>query len=485
MGITTTSTQFKQGKLTSNTINRQFTPEFVTKAIVTMPKRKAFFGKLANRLRMPKNHGDVFTQEIRYPITHKGNMLDANVDATHRARLLQNVWYRVKQDKTYENTNFGEYTLMGTYDAKDYIKAAAAAKSIDLDSKDLTQKDRDDLMDEAIVKAKQAATDALETGEVLKSGAGNILNGDADYSISAAPYAEIPEEGGMMNEVNSTSKLVSAKMSFHGLHTKYTVRSHDLDSRVGLLARKVADLSEHVAAAKEAQIQNSLLSQAAAHTMFPEGVTALSGLGKDTVLTYDMLQAFELELQRDDVPMDTEMLTGVDLQDTVTVSDAYIMYVNREVVPTLRKLTDSKGDFVWSPKEKYAAGTTLLDGEAGKILSFRFVVVPDLQVQRGYGANSTPEDAAGYYAVTGEDPSTSGKEKAFDVFSGLVIGADSFTVASYGGMNTSAKHIPPREDVYNDIYAQVGGIAAKWTYGFLAYRPERIKRLAFTVKKNG
>jgi len=45
---------FNQGELTSDTITRQFTPEFVTKAVVEMPARKKFFSVRSNKIAMPK-----------------------------------------------------------------------------------------------------------------------------------------------------------------------------------------------------------------------------------------------------------------------------------------------------------------------------------------------------------------------------------------------------------------------------------------------
>ena len=41
----------------------------------------------------------------------------------------------------------------------------------------------------------------------------------------------------------------------------------------------------------------------------------------------------------------------------------------------------------------------------------------------------------------------------------------------------------PKADVYNDMHASVGGIASSWEYGFLAYRPERIRQLAVVGQK--
>ena len=70
------------------------------------------------------------------------------------------------------------------------------------------------------------------------------------------------------------------------------------------------------------------------------------------------------------------------------------------------------------------------------------------------------------------------------MFSALVIGDDSFTITGFGGNSTSAKYIPPKADVHNDMHAQMAGIAADWSYGMLVYRPERICSLKFSVSKN-
>ncbi len=73
----------------------------------------------------------------------------------------------------------------------------------------------------------------------------------------------------------------------------------------------------------------------------------------------------------------------------------------------------------------------------------------------------------------------------YDVFAMVVVGDDSYSITGFGGESTSAKHITPRADVHNDIYGEVGGVSAKWSYGFLPYRGERIKMLAYTATRNG
>ncbi len=50
--------QFNEGELTSNTIDRQFTPEFVSKTIVEQPGRQTVFLNRGNRDNQPENHGE-------------------------------------------------------------------------------------------------------------------------------------------------------------------------------------------------------------------------------------------------------------------------------------------------------------------------------------------------------------------------------------------------------------------------------------------
>ena len=74
--------KFNQGGNTSSSISRQFTPEFVSKAVVEYAARKQFFSKMASREDMTENSGDTITKEIVIPMLHKDNMVDGNVDAS-------------------------------------------------------------------------------------------------------------------------------------------------------------------------------------------------------------------------------------------------------------------------------------------------------------------------------------------------------------------------------------------------------------------
>lgn len=459
--------KFNSGGTTSSTIDRQFTPEFVTKAVVEVPKRKRHFSVRADRFSMPKNSGDKLSREVSYGMLDKRVLVDGGVDA-NTATILQDVWYVVpvgSKDITTATAIFDTKFYFATGSYATWALARAAAKA-------------------AAIAAKGA-------NEVV-SGSGGMVNGEAAYAATGGPLMSMPEEGGIINLLTHYSKMVSANITFHGVGHKFSMRSVDLDSRKGLIARKIQYMADAVQDLKEMQVRRDLIAAAGVNSIIcnasanpaTDTVGEIDGLD---VLTYTALETLEQYLLNNDVPMDTEILTGVDLVDTKTVSDAWIIYVNTEVLPTLRAMKGPGNVLVWVPKEQYAAGTELVDGEVGKIGSFRFVSVKDME--REYGAGLTAglavdggkgTDAANA-ATQAAAYKTNGK---YDVFTALVVGDDSFTITGFGENNTSASYIPPKADVHNDMHAQMAGIAANWSYGMLIYRPERICSLKFSVSKN-
>ena len=460
--------KFNSGGTTTSTIDRQFTNEFVTKAVVEVPKRKRYFSVRADRFSMPKNHGDKLSREVSYGMLDKRVLIDGGVDA-NTATILQDVWYVVptgSKDIT---------TATAIFDTKDYYATGSYAT-----------------WELARAAAKAAAVADAGVGEEVVSGSGGMVNGEAAYAATEGPLVEMPEEGGVINLLNHYSKMVTANITFHGIGHKFSMRSVDLDSRKGLIARKIQYMADAVQDLKEMQVRRDLIAASHVNSIIcnaPENpatdtVAEIDGLD---VLTYTALETLEQYLLNNDVPIDTEILTGVDLVDTKTVSDAWIVYVNTEVLPTLRAMKGPGDVLVWVPKEQYAAGTELIDGEQGKIGQFRFVAVKDLEREYGAGLKVGLAVDAG----NGTDSANAATQAAayqtngfYDVFTAMVIGDDSFTITGFGGDNTSAQYIAPKADVHNDMHAQMAGIAANWSYGMLVYRPERLCSLRFSVSKN-
>ena len=214
--------KFNSGGLTSTTIDRQFTEEFVTKAVVEVPKRKRYFSIRANRISMPKNSGDKLSREVSYGMLDKRVLVDGGVDA-NTATIIQDVWYVVpkgSKDITSATAIFDtkSYFATGTYATWELARAAAKAAAI---------------------------ADAGVNEEVV-SGSGGMVNGEAAYAATEGPLVEMPEEGGVINLLTHYSKMVSAKITFHAVGHKFSMRSVDLDSRQGLIARKIQYMADAV-----------------------------------------------------------------------------------------------------------------------------------------------------------------------------------------------------------------------------------------------
>ncbi len=449
--------QFNEGELTSNTIDRQFTPEFVSKTIVEMPARQTIFMDRGNRDNQPENSGDTFTMEIRYPVIHKDNLIDGGIDA-NGSLYLGNVWYSLNADESIKGTFAADnYMVNG---AMEFPAAVAAAKAA-------------------------AVADSDAAGSKVNSGAGAVRNNNNSFLVEKGALTPIPENGGQMNEVGGTSKLVSAKVTTHGANSKYTVKSVKLDSRVKLIGRTIQDLGRFRKEAQEGQARASVIAASEANRTCASttGVCPAELDGND-VLSYAAFEAWEQVLLNAEIPTQTTIVSGTTKIDTKVVEDSFIVYCAKEIVPSLRKITDTAGNLAWMQKSKYAAGTTLLDGETGAIdgLPFRFVVVQDMPSYKGQGEEVAGEGDSADAAAQAASYKTNGY---YDVFPLVVVGEDCYTTLSYGWGNVKAEHVKPTRDLVNDIYAQRGGVVTQWSYGFLAYRPERIQQMATCARKLG
>ena len=465
--------KFNTGGTTASTIDQQFNDTFVTKAIAEVPKRKRHFSVRADRFTMPKNSGDKLAREVSYGMLDRRVLIDGGVDA-NTATILRDVWYVVPKG----SKDITSATAI--FDTKVYFASGSYAT-----------------WELARDAAKAAALADAGANEEVVSGSGGMVNGEAAYAATGGPLMVMPEEGGVINLLTHYSKMATANITFHGVGHKFSMRSVELDSRKGLIARKIQYMADAVQDLKEMQVRRDLLAAGSVNSIIcnaaanpaTDTVAEIDGLD---VLTYASLETLEQYLLNNDVPMDTEILTGVDLVDTKTVSDAWLVYVNTEVLPTLRSMKGPGDVLVWVPKEQYAAGTELVDGEVGKIGQFRFVAVKDMEREYGAGlevgltvdgGNGVDSANAATQAAAYKTATPSGKYR-YDVFTALVVGDDSFTIAGFGSNNTAAQYIPPKADVHNDMHAQMAGISANWSYGMLIYRPERICSLKFSVNKN-
>ncbi len=454
-------TLFNEGKLTSTSIDQQYNDKFWSKGAIREAMKKRTFSQLGDRLTQPKHYGDEIVKERQFPILHELNRIDGGIDAT-TASIVNNVFYAY--------TTAG--ALSGTFEAKDY--AANAADAVNAES------------GVTVVGSKLAYDAALAAAEGnlpanVKNGSGRLYHGDADYAVVAGTFPALSEEGGNVNAVNARSVTVRGNVSEFGLHTKFTQRAIDMDTRNGVLAMKTKALGEAKGDIFEAQVQSDLLAASEINRSFAgTEATSIATCNQTSELTYADLRVMEQELKRLLVPRDTKLITGTDKVDTKTVGKAYYVYVGQELTPMLEDMQHN-GVNVWVPTEQYAASGPVADGEIGKIGRFRFIEVDNMQKYMGAGAadgalTTTVADTAGYHAT-----SRAGGTEAFDVFPVLFVGSDSFATVGFEGDSAKIKTAMPKADAHNDPFGKNGSMSISWYFGTLIYKAERILQIACTA----
>jgi len=437
-----TKSLFNTGGLTSTDIDEQYNDHFWSKGAIREAAKKRVFTQLGDRLTQPKHYGDEIVKERQFPILHELNKLDGGVDAT-TASVVQAVFYAY-------NTSG---VLVGTFETRDYADAAAAEAD---------------------------AVTAADGGKVL-NGTGAIYGGDADYSVVSGTFPSLTEEGGNVNGVNTKSVTVKGKVNEFGMHMKFTQKSIDMDSRVGVLAQKTKALGEAKGDIYEAQVQSDLIAASEINRTFAgTAASSLLTCNRDAVLTFADLRLMEQELKRLLVPRDTKIITGSTKIDTRVVGKSYYAYVGQELTPMLEDMTHN-GINVWVPVEAYADSGVVADGEIGKIGRFRFIEVDNMQKYRGVGANDSgnddADDVAGYHSSN----AAGGGEISFDVFPVLFVGSDSFATVGFEGDSSKIKTAMPKADAHNDPFGKNGSMSISWYFGTLIYRAERIRQVACTA----
>lgn len=441
-----TKTLFNNGGLTSTDIDEQYNDKFWSKGAINEAMRKRTFTQLGDRLTQPKHYGDEIVKERHLPILHPMNQLDGGVDAT-TASLLQSVFY------AYNTAG----ALVSTHEVRDYATATAA---------------------------ETAATTAANGGAV-RNGAGSLYNGDADYAVVTGSFPSLSEEGGNVNGVNTKSITIRGNVAEFGMHMKFTQKSIDMDSRVGVLAQKTKDLGEAKGDIFEAQVQADLIAASELNRTFAGTVaTSVKTCNQAAVLTFADLRLMEQELKRLLVPRDTKIIKGSTKIGTKVIQKAFYVYVGQELYPTLQDMQHNNVN-VWEALETYAdaAGSNVAEGEIGRIGGFRFIEVDNMLKYAGKGATDglTLDATDGYQSSTIPVGDGDAGSVGFDVFPVLFVGSDSFATVGFEGDSAKIKTAMPKADAINDPFGKNGSMSIAWYFGTLIYKSERIRQIACTA----
>lgn len=310
---------------------------------------------------------------------------------------------------------------------------------------------------------------------------GNLYGSSKDVGLIAQRLPLLGEQGGRVNRVSFSRRMIEGTFVRLGMFTEYTQESLDHDSDPELKQHMYRELLKGATEITDDMLQSDLLNNAGT-VRYAGAALAKNQLGLEAFLTYQDLMRLSIDLDNNRTPKKTKVITGTKLTDTKTVDAGRVLYVGSEAIPMLEAMVDLHDAPAFTPVRQYAAGTQTFAGERGAIGEFRIVVAQEMQRFAGQGAavpssGADAEKAASYYTTGGK----------FDVFPALCVGDESFTTIGFQTNGKTHKFItrdqPPSANLdRQDPYGEVGFISIKWNYGFMAIRPERIAVLLFTAK---
>lgn len=302
---------------------------------------------------------------------------------------------------------------------------------------------------------------------------GNLYGSSRDVGLITSRLPTLSENGGRVNRVGFTRLQLEGSLHKFGFFTEFTQEAMDFDSDDMLMEHLSRELMTGAVQLTEAVLQRDLL--AAAGTVLFAGAATSNATMDGTaaapvksIVSYDNLIRLDQILTDNRTPKHTKVITGSRNIDTKVIAAGRVMYVGSELVPHLKKMTDSFGNKAFVEVQHYADAGSVLNGEIGTIDAFRIVQVPEMLHWAGLGAN---EGTNGGYRVSG------GK---YNIYPMLVIGDDSFTTIGFQTDGKTVKFsvmtkMPGRETAdRTDPYGETGFSSIKWYYGILIKRPERI-----------
>lgn len=455
--------EYKDGN--PSTVGGQFTDHYYQKQALIEARKEQYFSQLADVTSMPKNMGKKIKRYHYIPMLDDQNINDQGIDAA--GVTVTNAQYFVTFPSTtvvVANASKAAAAAAINANVSGLVATAGADSSASVGFANIT------LVGPLVAKYSSVgdanAVIALNVGASLQQGSGNLYGSSKDVGTISGKMPSLSETGGRVNRVGFKRKELEGTIEKFGFFDEYTQESLDFDSDSELAQHINREMINGANELTEDALQIDLLN-AAGVVKYAGTATQDSELGTADLVTYGDLMRLSIDLDNNRTPKSTKVITGTRMVDTKTIPAGRVMYIGSELLPTVKAMKDLHNNPAFISVEKYAAGTTTLNGEVGSIDQFRLVVVPEMLKWAGAGAAST--DALNYET-----------NDHYDVFPMLVVGSESFTTIGFQTDGKSVKfkiyHKAPGEGVAdrNDPYGETGFMSIKWYYGFMALRPERI-----------
>jgi N4-gp56 family major capsid protein len=411
---------------TKSTIGSQFRTDKYNKSALVDARRKQFFGQMSSVENMPKHMGKDIKRYHYIPMLDERNVNDQGIDAS---------------GVTISSSTWTAYNNAGAEIGATYTT-------------------------EALALAATGAVSAQRNG-------GNMYGGSKDIGAMVGKFPALTENGGRVNRVGHTRVDLTGSITKFGFFFDYTQESLDFDTDDQLMQHLTTESVNGAVEITEDMLQIDIVNSAGT-IVYPGAATSLLTVSGQSavpdVLDYPTLMRLKITLDQNRTPQETKVITGTRMTDTLTIRGGRFIHCGTEMIPTLERMVDHFNKQAFQSVEKYAAGTTVMEGEIGAIGNFRFIIVPEMTSWAGRGAAASEANQVTHHTTNG----------FYDVIPLLCIGSESFVTIGFQTTGKGAKfttiHKPPGKETadHTDPYGETGFMSMKWYYGFMALRPERI-----------
>lgn len=480
------SRQYNTGGSTSDIGATQLNDFYFQKKALIEARKQAFFGQLSRTKSMPKHMGKTIKLYQYLPLLSDANLTDQGIDAAGASVTQKVAIFINKPENVGDRGDYLPYIATGDgANAGAALTAAQNGEAVDMFKK-LGVFDTDYATTKAAIEALTPPWEVFEAAAVPQTG--NLYGSSKDVGTVTAKMPALTENGGFVNRVGMKRIELSGTINKFGFYDEYTKESVDFDSDPELMMHVNREMVNGAHEMTEDLIQADLLAAAGVIRYGGEATSTseitgdygvVAGGVNPSLLTYQDLMRTAIDLDNNRCPKNTKIITGTRMTDTRVVEAARYLYIGTELITQIKRMTDDFGNQAFISVTKYAAGTTIANGEIGAIDQFRIIVVPEMMHWAGGGAaenvTTTVTDAvnAGYRTTGGK----------YDVFPALVVGSEAFTTIGFQTDGKSVKfkikHSKPESEISyaRDPYGETGFMSIKWYYGSIVERKERIALL--------
>jgi len=217
----------------------------------------------------------------------------------------------------------------------------------------------------------------------------------ADEVSTALTNATLSEGAGAVNKRSISKVTVETSVARYGEMIDYTDEV-ELFSEDYIQVKYREELGELANSRMEDLVQLDMLGTG---TVIYSG-TATSKGTVDTKVSYDLIRKGVRKLVRNRAKKNTSIVTGSTKIGTQPIAKAFYGIIGADVkadLETLVRGSAGEAEFVFQPAHKYAAASTLAEGEVGAMHEVRFIEAEGAVVYAGYGLGYTATGTSGAY----------------------------------------------------------------------------------------